>query len=201
MTESTPTDEPETALVGPTKTSKMSEHDESDGAEAWMTVEEAAAVLQLTARQVNRYGHGDDARLRTQRVSRRVLYHRQDVLALADELHVALKPKVASVPKAELVPVGEMVEVFERQQQQIAMLSREVGRLEGRLEQQRLQLADVQDVQTRLEAAEAERAALQAKLHDAERTIALLTGLQEAEAAPAPAQPGLLGRWWQRLRR
>src|SRR5919199_655554 len=131
-TESTYTDEPEMAMVGHAKTSKMSDHDESDGAAAWMTVEAAAAVLRITPRQVNRYGHGDDARLRTQRVSRRVLYHRQDVLA-------------------------------------------------------------------RLEAAEAERAALQAKLHDAERTIALLTGLQEAEAAPV--QPGLLGRWWKRLRR
>ena len=92
------------ARPGHAKTSEMSEHDETNDAEAWMTVEEAAAVLRLTPRQVNRYGHGDGARLRTQRVSRRVLYHRQDVLALADELNVALKPSVAIVPKAEMMP-------------------------------------------------------------------------------------------------
>ncbi|MDP9316251.1 MAG: helix-turn-helix domain-containing protein, partial [Chloroflexota bacterium] len=52
----------------------------------WMTVEEAAHVLQLGPRMVNRYGLPPYNKLRTMRKGRRVLYHRDDVHALAEEL-------------------------------------------------------------------------------------------------------------------
>ena len=44
---------------------------------------------------------------------------------------------------------------------------------------------------------------LQAKLQDAERQIALLSAPKDDApvAEPGPAHPGLLGRWWKRLRR
>ncbi len=178
----------------------MSEHDQNE----WVTVEEAAAMLRLTTRQVNRYGHGDTPRLQTQRVSRRVLYRRQDVLALAGELNVALKSSVAIVPKSEMVPVGEMLEVFERQQQEIGELNRSLGRLEGVVEQQRRQLADVQDVRQRLEAAEVratlaetEREQVQAKLQEAERTVALLMAPKDEPAPEPPAEPKRRP-WWRR---
>jgi hypothetical protein len=64
----------------------------SDDAAAYITVEEAAALLELSTRQVSRYGKGEGARLRTRRAGKRILYHRGDVESLARDLQVARTP-------------------------------------------------------------------------------------------------------------
>jgi Helix-turn-helix domain len=64
----------------------------SDNAADYITVEEAAALLDLSTRQVSRYGKGADARLRTRRVGKRILYHHGDVEALARDFQIARTP-------------------------------------------------------------------------------------------------------------
>ena len=64
----------------------------SDDAAAYITVEEAAALLDLSTRQTGRYGRGEGARLRTRRAGKRILYHRSDVELLARDLQVARTP-------------------------------------------------------------------------------------------------------------
>jgi hypothetical protein len=58
--------------------------------ETWLTAAQAAKILRVTERQVNRYGA--DGRLRTQRAGRRVSYLASDVARLADELQVDKRP-------------------------------------------------------------------------------------------------------------
>ena len=152
----------------------MSDHDRDE----WLTVEDAAVVLRLTPRQVNRYGSGDEPRLRTKRVSRRVLYHRQDVEELADELNVVLKPRVAQPSRAEMVPVGDMLDYIRDRDNQLAQLqgqlnraAQENGRLSTLVDVQARQLEDAEAARQRLEdaekravAAEAERDQLRTEL-------------------------------------
>jgi hypothetical protein len=138
----------------------------SEVQDEWMPVEEAASLLHVTTRQVNRYGAGEAPKLRTKRVSRRVLYHRQDVFDLAQELNVDYKPLVKAEPKPELVPAGAMLEVFERQQAEIARLNRELGMVMSRLESQTHQLEDAEQARQRLDT-------LQLRLAEAEQRAAL----------------------------
>lgn len=56
----------------------------------WLTAAQAAQVLKVTQRQVNRYGAL--GRLSTKRVGRRVLYLASDVAQLADDLQVDTRP-------------------------------------------------------------------------------------------------------------
>ena len=51
----------------------------SDHEHQYITVEQASEILHITTRQVNRYGSGEQPRLRTKRDGKRVLYHRADV--------------------------------------------------------------------------------------------------------------------------
>lgn len=76
----------------------------------WLTVNEAAAILKMTARQVNRYGN--TSRLRTHRAGRRVLYHAGDVAALANELRVDIRPAAAQHPLAR--PITDMADYVQR---------------------------------------------------------------------------------------
>lgn len=135
----------------------LSEHPE------YIPVEDVSERLKVSVRQASRYG----AKLRTQRAGRRVLYHRDDVEQLAEELgaeHRVAPPQ----PRTDLLPPGEFLQTFERQQSQIAHLSREVGRLEGQVEAQRQQQRQLtestEDLQARLSAAESQREALQAEV-------------------------------------
>ncbi len=139
----------------------------------WLTAEEVADRLGLTARQVNRYGTPTatkPARLRTERAGRRVLYHREDVEQLAQELQPRLRPKVSHA-KTDLVPAGEMLEyirdrdrqlaeIQERLQSQLNQALLEIGRLQG-------QLAETQHIRGQLEAVQAERDELQEAIEQA----------------------------------
>ena len=131
----------------------MSRHDEID---EYIPVEEVAARLKVSVRQASRYGN----RVRTQRAGRRILYHREDVEQLADELgaEYRIDPPPA---RSDLLPPGEFLATIERLSSEVARLSREKGQLEGTLQaqaQQQRQLTDTtQTLMQQLEAAEAER--------------------------------------------
>ncbi len=134
-----------------------------EDADQWLTAEQVADRLGLTARQVNRYGTPTatkPARLRTQRAGRRVLYHREDVDQLAEELQPRLRPR-ASRPKTDLVPAGDMLEYIRERDRQLAEVQAqlnqaliEIGRLQG-------QLTETQRIRGQLEAVQAERDELQ----------------------------------------
>lgn len=61
----------------------------------WLEVEEAAALLGRTSRQVLRYGAS--GRVSTRRQGRRLQYHRGDVEQLAAELDDGERPRPANV--------------------------------------------------------------------------------------------------------
>ncbi len=123
----------------------------TDNDNEYITIDDAAQIIRVSYRHAARFA----GRVRTRKVGKRILFHKGDVEALSVELGAQYKTEI---PKpAELVPLGIMMETFKQQQQQIAMLSREVGRLEGLLESHRAMLADVQEVRQQLTVVEAER--------------------------------------------
>lgn len=142
-----------------------SSHDE------YMPVEAVADRLRLSVRQATRYAE----RVRTLKKGRRIYYHRDDVEALADELNV--EERLPVPPRTEMMPAGEVMQTFERQQERIAQLERERGRLEGVLTTQQRLLEDADETRRRLEDVTAERDRLRA----------------ENERLQARS-------WWQRLR-
>src|SRR6185312_2003052 len=90
-----------------------SSHDQ----DVYLPVEDVAAVLKVSTRQASRYG----AKMRTQRAGRRVLYHRDDVEALAAKIGAEYRLP-SPPPRTDLLPPGEFLQTFERQQHQIAHL-------------------------------------------------------------------------------
>ncbi len=142
-----------------------SSHDE------YMPVEAVADRLRLSVRQATRYAE----RVRTLKKGRRIYYHRDDVEALADELNV--EERLPVPPRTEMMPAGEVMQTFERQQERIAQLERERGRLEGVLSTQQRLLEDADETRRRLEDVTAERDRLRV----------------ENERLQARS-------WWQRLR-
>ncbi len=134
---------------------------------AYIPVEMAAEILRMTARQVNRYGN--EGRLQTRRVGRRVLYLRADVEALAAELGVALRPTPRA--RAQLVPVGQMLDYLRERdarldalQQQLVAAAAEIGRLQQTIEHQRLLADQAEQLRARVVDLEAEREQLRAEL-------------------------------------
>ena len=110
---------------------------EEDQEYEYIPVETAAEILKMSARMVNKYGN--DGRIQTKRAGRRVLYLRDDVEALADELGVDLRPP-PKAPRADLVPVGEMMEYIrdrdtrnEELQRQLLQAVAEIATLRERL--------------------------------------------------------------------
>ena len=124
----------------------------------WLPVEVVANRLKLSVRQATRY----QTRVRTKRAGRRILFHPEDVEMLATEIGVEYRPPVP--PRAELMPAGEVLQTFERQQERLAALERERGRLEGMLQTQQRLLEDADETRRQLEASRAERDRLQAEL-------------------------------------
>lgn len=121
--------------------------------EEWLTVEQAGEILELGPRMVNRYGNAPYNRLRTQRIGRRVLYHRDDVQALAEELSAArmysppVKTELATIPDATTDRELEL-------EQRVYAAVEEIGRLKGLLESQRLLTGDRDELLQRVGAAE-----------------------------------------------
>src|SRR5215212_549839 len=94
--------------------------------ETWLTAAQAAKILRVTERQVNRYGA--DGRLRIQRAGRRISYLASDVAKLADELQVDKRP-VSLTRRRDGPPIpSEMVRYV---QEQSEAQKRTADRLEG----------------------------------------------------------------------
>ena len=160
-------------------------------------MEEAAYLLQVTTRQVHRYGSEPNARLRTRRLGKRVLFHRADVDALTNEFGAIRKAgdRPPPAPKAELMPVGEMLSYLRERDQQLTEVQQafnqallKIGHLQGQLEQ-RLLPEDAEHLRQRISELEGERERLQRELN-AERSAQQ----QEERAEDQPPRP-----WWKRL--
>ena len=121
-------------------------------------------------RQATRYAE----KVRTLKKGRRIYYHREDVETLADELNV--EERVPPPPRTEMMPTGEVMATFERQQERIAALERERGRLEGMLTTQQRLLEDANETRRKLEEVTGERDQLR-------------TELEQLKARP----------WWRRM--
>lgn len=142
--------------------------------ELYMTVEDASAVLGVTTRQVNRYGKGDPPKIRTYRAGKRLLYSRDDVESLADDLGVMRTVGAQQPAKAELVPLGEMLRYQREREQdhdrhvndlqgQLQQAAKRVGELEAQLAQRPL-LADHTALQSERDVLAAENTRLRAAL-------------------------------------
>src|SRR5918998_6722601 len=123
----------------------VSSHDE------YIPVEVVADRLRLSVRQATRYAE----KVRTIKKGRRIYYHREDVETLADELNV--EERVSPPPRTEMMPAGEVMQTIERQQERIAQLERERGRLEGVLATQQQLLEDADETRRKLEEITSER--------------------------------------------
>ncbi len=118
----------------------------------WLTVEQAGEILQLGPRMVNRYGNPPYNRLRTERRGRRVVYYRDDVMALAEELEAA---RLISPPvKTELATIPDATERTLELEHRLYAAAEEIGRLKGLLESQRLLTGDRDELLQRVGAAE-----------------------------------------------
>ncbi len=118
--------------------------------EGYILVDEARSILRVTARQVQR--HAASGRVRSRRVGRRLEVHRADVEALADELGADERP--APIHEGELLAEsGAMLDYLREKDQQIMVLSRRVGELEG---QARGRLLPADEANLRQELAEAQ---------------------------------------------
>ncbi len=110
----------------------------------YITVEEAAEILQVTTRQAHRYG--ERGRIQTRKAGRRVMFNRTDVETLADDLGVLTSPR-PNAPRTDLVPAGDMLDyIRERDQRldelqgQLVSAAAELGRLKAENDQLRHQL-------------------------------------------------------------
>lgn len=101
--------------------------------ERWITVNEAAEILKMTPRQVNRYGN-ELQRIATKRSGRRVLYLMSDVIALADDLRVDIRPGPTQSPLARPIEesrdyIRQLVEAQHRVEEELRHI-REAERLQ-----------------------------------------------------------------------
>ena len=99
--------------------------------ETWLTAADAAKILRVTERQVNRYGA--DGRLRTQRTGRRVTYLASDVAHLADTLQVEKRPLLLSrkqdnpqIPQEMVRYVQEQSEAQKRTADRLDSIERQI---------------------------------------------------------------------------
>ena len=79
----------------------------------YITVEDAADILQVTPRQAHRYGGGDHPRIRTRKAGRRILYHRGDVEALAVDLGVEFRSR-SKPPAPQALAASELLAYIEQ---------------------------------------------------------------------------------------
>ncbi len=133
--------------------------------EEYISVEEVAAIMGLSVRQASRYA----AKVRTERINQRVLFHRDDVMEqarLKGIEHEARERAATYQPKptkTDLVPAGEMLEYIRERDRQLAEVQAqlnqallEIGRLQGQLtdhQQIRQQLTDIQSERDELKQA------------------------------------------------
>jgi len=136
----------------------------------YITVEEAAEILQVTTRGANRYGHGPNPRLRSRKAGRRLLYNKADVIELARDLGVLNQPRPTR-PKTDLVPAGDMLNYIRERDNRLDALQQalnqamlEIGRLQARLEQHKLLADENNELRNRLAETEARIIQLESEL-------------------------------------
>ncbi len=140
--------------------------------EQYIGAEEAARILRVSSRMVYRYG--EEGKLRTIRPGRRILFHIADVHGLAEAQDAEHRP----APRTEIITGDEAIGLIREQQNQLMLLSRRIGELEGMLSQ-RLLPVDEQALRSRVNDLESEVTRLQQALEQA----------QQDEARP----------WWRRM--
>ncbi len=140
--------------------------------EQYIGAEEAAKILRVSSRMVYRYG--EEGKLRTIRPGRRILFHIADVHGLAEVQDAEHRP----APRTEIITGDEAIGLIREQQNQLMLLSRRIGELEGMLSQ-RLLPADEHALRSQVNELESEVTRLQQALEQA----------QQDEARP----------WWRRM--
>ncbi len=162
-----------------------------DDAVEWLPVEDAARRLNVSIRQTQRYGNGENARLRIRRAGRRDMYHAGDVDELAVDLGAARRAKDTSprtaVAKGEVLPASQV-------QAQLIEASRNIGYLQGTIEQ--LQHA-LDETRRQLD----DSAAVRQQLHDAETRIAALEAERDTLRTVLERETPQRQPWWVSLLR
>lgn len=127
-------------------------------------------MLGTSTRQAHRYGEGESARIRTRKAGRRVLFHRNDVDALARDLGIARREPPTPPPARPQVVAQQQTELLEyirELQGQISQLQdeiRDAAAREGYYKAQldaRLSLTDERALRTTLEAEQHTKQALE----------------------------------------
>lgn len=126
----------------------MTQDDES----LWIRGEDAAGMLGISARSIQRYAGEGPGKIRIRKYSgsKRFFYYLPDVEALAEQFGAARRPPEApAAPKPELVPAGELLGYLRQRddelratQAQLQAAALELGQL--RAEVTRRQLVDEQ---------------------------------------------------------
>ena len=106
----------------------------------WLTAQAAGELLGLSPRQVQRYGADPDEQIRTQQDGRRVLYHAEDIRALA-ERRLASTQRVNDATSRSLSRPNEWKDRYEAANQQLLKAAHTIGELEERTRHMEAQLA------------------------------------------------------------
>jgi hypothetical protein len=145
----------------------------------YISAGDAADLLGVTERQVNRYGLGDPPKLRTRRNGRRVFYLRSDVLALSETLNAG-RPRPGPRPKTEVMPVGQVLDYLREKDAALAQRERELLQLAAELGAVKQELGNKaalidhantqqQRLETAIEELRAERDELKRRLEEAQQ--------------------------------
>ena len=125
--------------------------------EDYISGQEAADLLQVSERTVQRYATGANRRIRSRKYtgSKKLFYHRADVEALADDLGVARTVETVSRPKVQMMPAGEMLSYLRERDQELKDTQRalsaamaEIGQSRAQLEQRRMLETQYQELTT-----------------------------------------------------
>jgi hypothetical protein len=132
----------------------MSNDDETD----WLSGQEAAALLQMSERSVQRYASGATARIRTRKRtgSKRFYYYRPDVENLAAEM-VRRPPPLPPEQKVELLPAGATLDYLRARDEELRDAQRQLQAAALELGQARAELQRRQLVDEQLQTVQAER--------------------------------------------
>lgn len=160
----------------------MTNDDEND----WITGQEAATLLRISERSVQRYAGGQAPRLRSRKRvgSKKLYYYRPDVEGLAAEM-VRRPPPLPPEQKLEMLPAGATLDYLRQRddelreaQRQLQAAALELG--QARAELQRRALVDEQLSQVAAERDEVRRQIARLKMWRAAlvaAVIALLIGI------------------------
>lgn len=132
----------------------------TDDEQQWIRGEDAAALLGISERSIQRYaGEGrGKIRVRKYQGSKRYWYYVPDVERLAEEMGVGRRPpSVPRPPKPELVPAGELLTYLRQKDEELRLAQAQLQAAALELGQSRAEAARRQLVDEQLQAVSAER--------------------------------------------